>query len=292
VKVLIPNLPFYHFQNIAGCLQSIASTADVETILWNPNEKPIIDVFDERSPSLMFLHESQLGSAFNIVCEEFDFDYVLISSQQHPHVDKKPCCVITSKQFEENFKGQQNIMSLLPAAKVTEIHSAKKKSAMKSEVLIVTGIIPHTEPIVDSMRSVCKSYRTKIIGESPAPLPNYLGKVNMFERADFIMSAKVLVDFGSYDYLDAAYLKTSPLFGQPPLPSLEGVKTFHDIPTLLSQIDAQLSGGQDSKKYVEDIHQNVTNNHTYYHRCAKIFKRIGMSEVSDALLIFLKELLK
>jgi len=292
VKVLIPNLPFYHFRNIAGCLQSIASTADVQTILWNANEKPIIDVFDEMSPSLVFLHESQLDGAFNLLCKEFDFDYVLVSSKQYTHIDKKPCAVITSKNFEENFKGQKNIMSLLPAAKVTEIHAAKKRSMLKSEVLIVTGIVPHTEPIVDSMRSVCHTYRTKIIGESPVPLPNYLGKVNIFDRADFIKSSEVLVDFGSYDYLDAAYLKTPPLFGQPSPPSLEGVKTFCDIPTLMSGVEFLLSKETESKKYAKAIHEDTVHNHTYYHRCAEIFKRIGMVEISDALLIFLKGLLK
>ena len=292
MKVLVPNLPFYHFRNISGCLQTIESKVDVKTFVWDPNQKPIIDAFDEVSPDLVFLHESQLDGAFNILCNEFDFKYVLVSSQDYPHIAKRPSVIITGSNFEDNFKDQENVVSLLPAARVTEIHAAKKIKTLNSEVLIVTGVLPNTESIVDSMRSLCQAYRTKIIGDTPVPLPNYLGRVNMFERANFIKSAKVLVDFGSYEYLDAAYLKTSPVFGQAPFPTLEAVKTFSDIPTLMAEVESLLSNETESKKYAEAIHEDTAHNHTYYHRCADIFKRIGMAEISDTLLIFLKELLK
>ena len=291
MKVLIPNLDFYHFRNIAACLQTIAPKVSLETFVWNSNEKPIIDAFDEVSPDLVFIHENQLDTAFNLLCGEFDFNYVLVGSQL-PDVPKSPAAVLTSDSFKDNFKGQQNVMSLLPAARVTEIHAAKKRKMLESEVLIVTGVVPHTDPIIDSMRSLCQSYRTKIIGSEPVLLPNYLGKVNMFERADFIKSAKVLVDFGSYEYLDAAYLKTPALFGQPPIASLEGVRTFEDIPTLVSGVESLLSNEAESKEYAKSLHEGIVHNHTYYHRCAEIFKKIGEDQISNALLTFLKELLK
>jgi hypothetical protein len=292
VKILIPNLPFVHFRNIAGCLQTLESKVDIQIFSWNPDQKPIIDVFDEVAPDLVFLHENQLGRAFDVLCKELDFNYVLVGSQHPANVAKKPCAVITSKQFEENFKNQENIISLPPAAKVTEIHAARKIKMLESEVLLITGVLPNTEAIMDSMRSLCRSYRTKIIGDIQVPLPHYLGSVNMFERANFIKSAKVFVDFGSYEYLDAAYLKTAPLFGQTPLPTFETVKTFSDIPTLMEGVDSLLSDSEGSKKYVEDLHEDVIHRHTYYHRCAQVFKEIGLTDISDALLSFLKGLLK
>ena len=292
MKVLVPNLPFYHFRNISGCLQTIESKTDVQTFMWDVDQKPIIDAFDEVSPDLVFLHENQLDGAFNILCNEFDFKYVLVSSRDYPDIAKKPSAVITSSNFEVNFKDQENVISLLPAAKVTEIHAAKETKALESEVLIVTGVVPNTEPIVDSMRSLCQAYRTKIIGATSVPLPNYLGKVDMFQRANFIRSAKVFVDFGSYEYLDAAYLKTPPVFGQDPFPSLEAVKTFSDIPTLMAEVESLLSNRMESEEYAKSMHEDVVRNHTSYHRCADLFKRIGMTEISDTLLVFLKELLK
>lgn len=292
MKVLIPNLHFYHFRNIAGCLQTVEAESEIETILWTPDQQSIIDVFDLVSPDLVFLHESQLGRSFDILCKEFDFNYVLVSSRDYPNIAKRPCAVITSQRFKENFKNQKNIMTLLPAAKVTEIHAAQEKKSLASEVLIITGVIPNTESVVDSMRSLCQAYRTKIIGEAPTPLPNYLGKVNMFEKANFLKSAEVFVDFGSYDYLDASYLKTPSLFGQTPLSGLEAVKRFTDIPTLMSGVESLLRNKADSKEYVDAMYEDTICNHTYYHRCAEIFQTIGMPEISDAMLIFLKGLLK
>ena len=289
MKILIPNLPFYHFRNIAGCLETIASKVDVQTFLWETEQKSIIDAFDEVSPDLVFLHENQLDGAFDILCKEFDFDYVLVGSKEHPNTGKKPSAVITSQQFEANFKSQKNVMSLLPAAKVTEIHAARERKLLKSEVLIITGVVPNTEEVFDSMRSLGQVYRTKIIGDSAVPIPNYLGKVSMFERADFIKSAKVLVDFGSYDYLDAAYLKTAPLLKGPSPPPLGGVQTFSDITTLMDGVDSLLSDSVNSKGYIENIHKEVTCNHTYYHRCAQIFNSLGMAGIANALLMFLNE---
>ena len=292
MNVLVTNLHFYHFRNIAGCLQTIASEADVETFLWNSDEKPVIDVFDEIHPDLVFLHESQLSEAFNIVCKEFNFDYVLVGSRDYPKIPKKPAALITSENFMHNFTNQDNVMTLLPAAKVTEIHAAQKLEELESEVLIITGVVPHTEPVLDSMRSLCHTYRTKVIGEAPVPIPNYLGKVSMFERANFIKSTKVLVDFGSYDYLDAAYLKIPAILGQPPLPGLGEVKTFSDIPTLMAQVERLLVDEKSAQEYSTNISTHVRDNHTYYHRCSQIFTAIGKDDISNTLLSFLKELLK
>ena len=292
MKVLIPNLPFYHFRNIAASLETVSAKVNLEVLAWNASQKSIIDVFDEVSPDVVFLHEDQLDGAFNVVCEEFDFNYVLVGSKECSSLAKKPSVIITSQNFEANFKDQENVISLPPAAKVAEIHAAKKTKSLESEVLIITGIIPHTPPVVDSIRSLCQVYKTKIIGDMPIELPNYLGRVSIFERADFIKSSRVFVDFGSYDYLDAAYLKAAPLFGQPATPGLSAVKTFSNIPTLMSQVDSLLSDTKHSKQYTQDMYEDVIHNHTYYHRCAQIFKAIGMTKVSDGLLDFFKELLK
>ena len=292
MKDLDPNLHFYQFRNIAGCLQTVGPEANVQTFLWNSDEKPIIDVFDEIRPDLVFLHESQLDGAFNILCREFNFDYVLVGSRDYPQIPKKPAAVITSENFMDNFTDQENVMTLLPAAKVTEIHAAQKLEELESEVLIITGVVPNTEAVLDSVRSLCHTYRTKIIGEAPVPIPNYLGKVNMFERANFIKSTKVLVDFGSYDYLDASYLKTPAILGRPPLRGLGSVKTFSDIPTLMALVKNLLVDEKGKKEYSRKISTHVRENHTYYHRCSQIFKTIGKDDVSNALLSFLKELLK
>jgi len=292
VKILIPDLNFIHFRNIAGCLQTMENKTDVKTFLWNVDQRSIIDVFDEISPDVVLLHENQIDRAFDIVSSEFDFKYVLVASRDHPEVTKKPDAIITSKQFEKNFSDRNDIISLLPAAKVTQIHSGKKNDLMECDVLVSTDTLPQTPPIIESMMSLADKFTTKVIGETPVSLPSYLGKVNMFERADFIKSAKVFVDFGSYDYLDAAYLKTAPLFGQPPMGGLGNVKTFSDIPALLEQVQHLVDNPKESQEYANSLYEDVIDNHTYYHRTASVLKKIGLKDIADSLMDFMKELTK
>ena len=292
MKVLIPNLSFYHFRNIAGCLQTVSDQSNVEVFLWNVEEKSMIDAFYDASPDLVFIHENQMGDAFEMLCKESDFKYVLVGSRENPDLTRQPSVVITSDTFKKNFSNKEKVISLNPAAKVTDIHSARRHLPLESDVLILTGTVPHTPPVVDSMKSLAKLFRTKIVGDLPVEIPNYLGKVNMFQRADLIKSAKVLVDFGSYDYLDAAYLKTAPIFGSPPLAGMEAVRTFSDIRSLTSQTSSLLSSESERENYASAIHQDTINNHTYYHRCSQIFQTLGMEDLANDLTQFLKGLLK
>lgn len=292
MKILIPNFHFFHFRNIAGCLQTIADKSDVQTFLWEPEQRPIIDVFDEIDPDVVFIHENQLDAAFNIVSKEFDFKYVLVGSQERDDIEKRPDVVITTSAFQQNFSSSDNIVSLLPAAKVTQVHSGKKEESLESEVLIITGVVPNTGPVVDSMRCLSQKFNTKIIGDKPVPLPNYLGKTSIFERANFIKSSKLLVDFGSYDYLDAAYLHVPVLFGQDVLDGLGNVKTFNDIPSLLEQTQYLLKNSEEAEEYAEKMYQHVAGSHTYYHRTSSLFRKMGIKDVADSLIEFLKELLK
>ena len=292
MKILIPNFHFFHFRNIAGCLQTIAEKTDVQTFLWEPDQRPIIDVFDELHPDVVFIHENQLDAAFNIVSKEFDFKYVLVGSKEPEGVEKYPDVIVTTSSFKENFSSPSQTISLLPAAKVTQIHSGKKDDSLESEVLITTGVVPNTGPVINSIQALCHKFNTKIIGDEPIPLPNYLGKTSMFERADFIKSSKVLVDFGSYDYLDAAYLGVPSLFGQNILEGLGSVKTFRDIPTLLQQTQDILDNPEQAQEYAKLMREHITESHTYYHRTASLFSKMGIKDVADSLIDFFKELLK
>ena len=292
MKVLIPNLSFYHFRNIAGCLHTLHEKSDVRVFLWDLEQQSMIDAFDDSSPDLVFLHENQIDDAFNMLCNEMDFEYILVGSRENLSLPRQPSLTITSDSFRKNFTNKEKVISLKPAAKVTDIHSATKQDSLASDVLILTGVVPHTPPVIDSMKSLSMLFRTKIVGDLPVDSPNYLGKVDMFQRADLIRSAKTLVDFGSYDYLDAAYLKTAPLFGQPPLAGMEVVKTFSDIRSVASEIKSLLGSESQRENYASTIHQDTIENHTYYHRCSEIFEAVGMQNVANDLIDFLKGLLK
>ena len=292
MKVLIPNLSFYHFRNVAACLQTVTHSSGAEVFLWNVDQKSMIDAFDDSSPDLVFLHENQVDDAFNMLCNEMDFEYVLVGSRQNSNLPRPPSMMITSETFKKNFTNTEKVISLKPAAKVTDVHSAKSNDRLQSEVLVLTGVVPHTPPVVDAMKSLSKAFRTKIVGDLRVDSPSYLGKVNMFQRADLIKSTQVLVDFGSYDYLDAAYLQTAAVFGQPPLAGMEAVRTFSDIRSLVMEDKSLLNSDEQRKNYASVIHEDTIKNHTYYHRTAEIFETLGMKDIANDLLDFFRGLLK
>ena len=67
MKILIPNLQVPIFFDIAQCLESIKNYG-IELLFWNPQEKSIIDVFDENNPDIVFLDQSQLDPSFMFIC--------------------------------------------------------------------------------------------------------------------------------------------------------------------------------------------------------------------------------
>ena len=70
---------------------------------------------------------------------------------------------------------------------------------MESDVLFNTSGISMDKPILHMLSLLTSKYRTKIIGDSKVDLHHYLGRVNIFERGDFIKSSKVVVDLTGYE---------------------------------------------------------------------------------------------
>ena len=148
MKILVPNFESPILQDIAQSLESIKDRANVQPLLWNVEHKPIVDVFDEVSPDLVFLHASQLDIAFEIICQEFDFKYVLITENLPDKMPQSPNAVITTEQFKNNFPPDLPLIEMKSHAHVAQIHGAKYKESMESEVLFNTSGISMDKPIL------------------------------------------------------------------------------------------------------------------------------------------------
>ena len=290
MKIVIPNLPFSHFQHIAGCLKIIESTHPLEVLLWNADNKPLIDVFDEIKPDIIFLHEKQLDLSFQMVCNEFDFKYVLMGSSPPKEIDKKPSAIITEEEFLENFCIGDNALPLRAAANVSQIQNSDFKEELASEVLVITGLFQMTQAIVESIVFLCDAFKTKIIGDEKFALPNYLGRVDIFERADFIKSSQVLVDFGTQDFLDASCLGTASIVASSSF--VPCVRSFNSIDSLRQNINDLLSDKIIYQEYCDKGRALVSQEHTYFHRSASVFSAIGEPEISQTLLNKIEEIVK
>ena len=147
MKIIIPQIPTQIFYNLAQCLESIKNTSNIELVFWSYQHKSIVDMFDELQPDIVFLHESQLDAAFNIVSQEFDFRYVLLTENAIPNqLVKQPDAVLTHPAFRDRIENN-NIINLRPLASVAQIHNAEYQEDMSSDILVNTSGIELTPNI-------------------------------------------------------------------------------------------------------------------------------------------------
>lgn len=292
MKIIIPDLNLPYFYNMAGCLQSIVSNPgiEIELMLWNPQMKPIIDVFDERSPDIIFMHEQLLNPAFNVMLQEFDCRYILAAGKPYPELHRQPDVILTNESSLPNFSSSDKIALTTPAADVSSTHNAQKDERLSSDVLVIT----HSNMQLDDnmlfmMDYLCSTYRTKIVGDTAVNGPHYLGRINPIERIGFIKSSKLLIDFGSSEFLDASFVKTpSLLYG--PLANSK-FKRFQTLKELKEHADQLLEDEELRKEYANQCYQQIIQEGlTYHNQCSNLFTLLEEPHIARALLDTLKEL--
>ena len=287
MRILIPNIDIPLLHDVAQCLESIKEKASLTPLLWNVQQKPLLDVFDEGGTDLLFVHTSQLDTSFAIACEEFDFKYILVGDGIPKGITKMPEVVLSTKEFVNRFPQGSNIIEVTSGARIAQIFNAAYDTKKVSEVLINTDYVEITPEILELLLFLTNEYRAKIIGNSVVNLHHYLGSVNMFERANFIKSTKVLVDLNTQECWDAAYLKIPAVCKDPP----QNFLTFKDIKGLKTTIDTLLQESDDKQRYVDNCYREVCNGNTYYHLAHKIFKSINDTSTAQHLEDYIQELI-
>ena len=293
MNIIIPNLPMTTIHDIAQCLESVKEQSNIQPLFWNATHKSIIDLFDETRPDIIFLHQSQLDAGWKFVCNEFQFKYILIvddPNQREPidNLSHKPSAIITHPQMSHLFKEYQTI-NIQAVAKVVQIHNAKHEKNMESEVLVDTTNVTIDQNINNILLYLTNNYRTKIIGDNTVSFHQYLGKVTIFERANFIKSAKVVIDLEANPSRcwDAAYLKVPSITLYP---VEDPISQFNNLQELRSNIKTICDKDIVRKKYIDQCYEKVYNNKTSYHFTAQIFNKIDENYIAENLLKYLEGL--
>ena len=171
-------------------------------------------------------------------------------------------------------------------AKIPEIYNAKFVKNLQSDILLDTSTISLNKDITGLIAYLVSNYSTKIIGNKPVPFKQYLGRVTMGQRANFIKSTKILIDIGSEgDYLDAAYLKIAALCSYS---TNDTTLRFNDLTTLDSHISTILNKDLVRQKYISQSYEYASTQ-TSYHLSALLFDTIKEPAISDILLAYIKD---
>jgi len=298
MKIAIPQLGLPYFDNIARCLQSTASKPGInmEIVLWNPNVKPLIDLFDEIWPDLIFLHEQILRPEINLVLEEFDFRYVLACGGPNDHLHRRPDVVLTHKEATGAFDPSYKTLVSSPVADAISMHFSEHDERVESDILIITNPqIQFTDNLIAMTEYLCHNYRTKIIGSGTVDNYHYLGAVSPAERASFIRSTKLVIDLGSYEFLDAACAKVPSLIFmgsqmESPPSIFSSFRSFLTLKELKTHVEDLLSTDDDYKAYSQSCYEELLGHRaTTFHAASDIFSLLGEKHISETLLDTLKE---
>ena len=108
---------------------------------------------------------------------------------------------------------------------------------------------------------------------------DYLGVVNIFERADFIKSTQIMIDLNGSAAWDASYLKVPSIA----IDNREAphILQFNSISTLKGNIDSILNKKLVRDKYIDLCYNEVAKGNTYHHFTAKLFKNINEPDIAD-----------
>ena len=287
MKIIIPNIDIPIFKYIAQCLETIASD-NLNVLYWNPSIVPMIDMFDELNPNVVFLHESQLDEAFKIVCRDFNFKYVVFVSGEtvlpadlaHP-----PHAIISPPDSKVDFNDHP-LLCVRPIANIPAIHNAQYIANLKSEILIDTTYVNIDDELLKLLSYLIATHHTKIIGDKALPLHQYMGKVTMSERANFIKSTNIYIDIGTGgDYLDAAYLKVAALTTHS---TNSIILNFNNLSALQAHLNTLINKDLVKKQYIDQCYSNVCDKNTSYHISSELFNLISESDTAKTLLEYMK----
>ena len=282
MKIIIPNLPIYILHYIAQCLESTKSD-QCNILLWNTNRTSIIDMFDETHPDIVFIHTSHLDQAFIAICQEFNFQYVLIVTEGNvpTNLPKSPSAILDLPPQNISKEISNNTIRPKPMANIPDIHNARYVNNFKSTLLIDTTSAIINNDILGLLSYLTSMYSTKIVGDQPVPLHNYLGKVDMINRANLIKSSEIVIDIGTVgNYWNAAYLKV-PSISIHPTNSI--ILYCKDLSALKQHLNTLLNQELIRTKYIDESYREACNN-TSFLFTAELFNIMGESQISQTLL--------
>ena len=244
-----------------------------ETYLWNP-KKPIFDAIEEQKPDIIFCDFKYVNKTFLLACKEFPAKIVLFGESVPNAFDVDVVCTLPSlsklmKKHLEN--GEHKTLYIKDYANLTYINKKKKTNYECDLCYISTNDIEGYTAKIGLLSSVAKFGKTKIVGNTILPIPQYLGTIDKDDKISFLKSAKIAIDWNTENILDyAAYNifcisnKTNMLY-----------PTF-DTKNLNKQINGFLKQKNIREAMSKKCQTLVLKSDTCYHRLANILKYLDI----------------
>ena len=284
MKIVITQTNDDIIMGVAAALSSIENV-----ILWNPNTKPVMDMFDELSPDVLICQQSSVTMPIKEAVSEHKKTKIVLFGVVPPadlRVDL--LCApdnIPIQQMERLYKG--NIAQLGRGADLARFSNGKAQARHSSDIFFLSDIPPNINNTAsyNTLARLTTHYRVKVLGPAPMPIASYVGNADLKIVCDVIKSTKIAIDYDHKHCFDYAANKVFCLSNkQGMFPTISSDCAIHDCAKYLNNDKAR-------DNVIEANYDLVVNKHTYFHSVAEIFNKIGFENIATKSLAKLQETL-
>jgi hypothetical protein len=277
----------HHPENLRlSSLLATLTTLIPDTIVWNQNNKPAFDMFEELKPDIF-------------VCSSVDFNKydLVLALQEHPNTS----LIVHGLQYPEQLSPQllcltqdipEQILSNVSvpylkipyAANVAQYHHHIIDDQYNSDILYISHIL--NEQVISCLQALPALGKCKFCGPTTLPLVNYIGTASFPTLASMLHSTKIVIDFDGTMMWNAAWKKTFCLSNiENPL-----YPTFTSADELVSLVKHYVDDEHHRNTHVRKAHKLAKEN-TYFHVLSQFFERQNNQGLADMALMKLQEII-
>lgn len=281
MNLVFTHHPLHHTLNGVGIA---AMSTQLNASLWQPKRKPVFDMMEEKKPTYLFCTLQDITPIILDAVEEYRVRIVLFENGIPTTLSNigQPFLLCYGDDISEialkNLDSSKSIQ-ISKAANYAQYKNGKANNQDKSDVFYLSQQHVERSPFaIDILNTAIKSgYQFKSVGDHPLPLPQYLGKANIYSIGNLIASAKVCIDFNGHSVYDIAVNNSVAIstFRTPFFESFTTVEEFKE------RLDKLVRSPKLVRKLSKVAKPVVLEKHTYYHRLKDIGHFINEQEIVD-----------
>tara|TARA_R110000765_G_scaffold138952_1_gene239006 strand:- start:853 stop:1671 length:819 start_codon:yes stop_codon:yes gene_type:complete len=248
-----------------GIASSLVWIDGLEVSRWDYKNKPIMDMFDEREPDMIFISAKTLTDpALQIAVKRYPNTRVISLGLREEGMAAL-CFMYIDPHLSICRKTDLEIPTIIfnDGVMLGKIGKPAAEEDLMSDVLCFTNYIEGSQDQIATLQFLSASYNTKIFGSVSVPVPSYLGIISDQIKANAMASTKVYVDLDGGSHNDLLWLKKNT------------VTKFKNILDLKKKIDKALKEGD------QDINHISVKNKTYFDLCSEVLNFFGLKEAGD-----------
>lgn len=167
----------------------IKKVFNAELIVWDKLSRPFFALLKMvPDPDFIFFTSSvcSIDTSYKFVKNDFNGKSILLN--------------IDNAELDKKYFDKVVDVAMLPRRANIEMYGGGTPSnRFKTDVLLITDYVDTANiGFIEKMKQLATHYRVKAFGENRLEIPEYLGKVSIYDYKNMLASAKVLLSYDNY----------------------------------------------------------------------------------------------